>query len=607
MLYFCGDKFLYMYIQRNKYKAPTGKEYKTTLLCKKYREGKKVKTKTVLNLSSLPEELILSIENTLKSKTEAVVKEKDIFVDNCFDFGYVFVIEQLMKRLRITETLDKTLPEVTSKLIKAMIIGKLAMKGSKLAIFNWLEREKELAKRFGLDTCAAPSASMKKYKLDDFYANLAVLNNHKEKLDKRWFRYQKTNGNCVYLYDITSVYFEGTENELAAFGYNRDGKKGKMQICVGLVTDADGNPLRIEVFKGNTVDSQTVEEQILKLKKEFNAETIIFVGDRGMRIKYNIDNSEELKKSGLQFITGLTKNEIKGLITNGIIQLSLFSQNLAEVETDDGERFVLSINPDLEYAQKQYLDNQKEKTLQRLKEIKNSWNLRRLQNRDNELKIKNKETKNKKLKVSFTTKDIDKYKKQVNHALEQYKTQMYFAIEEIDEKNFNIKFNDDKFELDKQLCGKYVVNSNVEKEKMNKEEVIQKYKNLQNVEHDFRDLKSDNISIRPVYHRNEAQTIGHVQICFYALIIIKELEKHIFPFLHEINKKRATRLSFNDMIAELTKIKMCELKIGKNATTILVLCTKYAVKIPKLNETQTKLFKILNLNESQMLHLSSDK
>jgi transposase len=195
------------------------------------------------------------------------------------------------------------------------------------------------------------------------------------------------------------------------------------------------------------------------------------------------------------------------------------------------------------------------------------------------------------LKTKFTTKDFDRYKKQVNHALEQYKTQIYFSIEAIDGQNFDIRFSDDKFEPDKQLCGKYVINSNVEKEKMSREEVSMKYKNLQNVEHDFRDFRSANICIRPVYHRNQAQTIGDVQICFYALVIIKELEKHIYPFLHEINKKRATRLSFNDMIAELTKIKMCELKTGKNAT---------AIKIPKLNDTQTRLFEISNLTTSQM-------
>ena len=573
-----------MYIQRNRSKYKSGKEYRSILLCKKYRQDGKVKSKTLANLSHLPEELILSIGNTLKSKTETVVQAKDIFVESCSDHGYVSVIEQLMHRLRIDDTLEKTLPEATAKLVKAMIIGKLVMKGSKLAIFNWLERETALSQRLGLD--------MQKLKIDDFYSSLGVLQRNKEKLDKKWFRYHKTKGNCVYLYDITSVYFEGTQNDLAAFGYNRDGKKGKMQVCVGLVTDSDGNPLQVAVFKGNTVDSETVEEQIIKLKNEFQAETIIFVGDRGMRIKYNLTQSEELKNSGLQFITGLTKNEIKSLISEGVIQLNLFSQDLAEVETADGERFVLSNNPDLEHAQRQFFDNQKEKAQKRIKEIKNKWNLRRLQNRDNELKIKNKETKNKNLKTNFTTKDIDKYKKQVNHALEQFKMQQYFSIDIIDDKNFDLKFNAEKFELDYQLCGKYVINSNVEKEKMNKEEIRQEYKNLQHVEHDFRDLKSDNICIRPIYHRNEAQTIGHIQVCFYALAIIKELEKHIYPFLQKINKNRKTRLSFNDMIAELTKIKICELNIGNNVTTL---------KIPKLNQIQSKLFEILNLNPNQIL------
>ena len=200
-----------MYLQRNISKYKNGTEYTSTLLCEKYRQGGKIKTHVLANLSHLPVDLIMSIENILKSKTEAVVKEKDIFVESCYDFGYIFVIEQLMKRLRINEMLEKILPVATVNLVKSMIIGELVTKGSKLGIFNWLAREAEQAKRFGLD--------MEKLKLDDFYASLATLNCHKEKLDKKWFRYHKTNGNCVYLYDITSVYFEGTENELAAFVY----------------------------------------------------------------------------------------------------------------------------------------------------------------------------------------------------------------------------------------------------------------------------------------------------------------------------------------------------------------------------------------------------
>jgi len=175
------------------------------------------------------------------------------------------------------------------------------------------------------------------------------------------------------------------------------------------------------------------------LQKEFKTKTIIFVGDRGMRIKYNIDNSEDLKTSGIQFITGLTKTEIKNLISSDILQLSLFSEDLAEVETEEGDRYVLSSNPDLEFSQRKWLEIQKDKIETILKEIKSSWNFRRLLNRDNELKIKNNETKNKNLKTKFTTKDIDRYKKQVNHALEQCKMQTYFSIENIKHKNFEVK------------------------------------------------------------------------------------------------------------------------------------------------------------------------
>jgi hypothetical protein len=180
-----------MYLQRNRSKYKNGKEYTSTLLCRKYREAGKIRTEAVSNLSHFPEELITGIENILKSKSEAIVREKDIFVESCYDFGYIFVIEHLMKRLRINDALENTLPAATVPLVKAMIIGKLAMQGSKLAIFNWLKREPELSKRFGLD--------MKKLRVDDFYAGLAVLNGKKEKLKKKWFGYHKTGGHCVCL------------------------------------------------------------------------------------------------------------------------------------------------------------------------------------------------------------------------------------------------------------------------------------------------------------------------------------------------------------------------------------------------------------------------
>ena len=149
----------------------------------------------------------------------------------------------------------------------------------------------------------------------------------------------------------------------------------------------------------------------------------------------------------------------------------------------------------------------------------------------------------------------------------------------------------DKFDNDLKLCGKYVICTNVEKEKLTKEEVRGEYKKLQYVEHGFRDLKSDLISIRPIHHRSQETTIGHVQICFFAYAIIKSMENKLFPFLLNYNKLNKTKLSFDDLVAELQNIKLCKLRIGKKSGIL---------QFPKLNELQTILFKLFNLNACDM-------
>ena len=167
----------------------------------------------------------------------------------------------------------------------------------------------------------------------------------------------------------------------------------------------------------------------------------------------------------------------------------------------------------------------------------------------------------------------------------------YYSVEVIDNHSFTVGFDEVEFEKSRSLCGKYMVYSNVPTEQMTVEEVRGEYKNLQNVEHDFRDLKSDNISLRPVYHCNENQTRGHVLLCMLALAIIKELENKLFPFLKQYNRTNKTQLSFNDLIAELKNIKMCELNIGEGVTTIMY---------PELNSLQKKILQMLNINPDKM-------
>jgi transposase len=536
-------------------------------------------------LSQLPEAIITSIENALKSKKESIVKLDEIQVESCVDFGYFFVINSLMKQLKINDILEKALPLEIVSLVKIMIVGMLISTNSKLGILNWLRREKFVGETFGID----PQNLTEK----NFYKALSILYSFKMNIDKKWFRHHNFQSNSIYVYDITSSYFEGVQNELAAFGYNRDGKRGKMQLCIGLITDNDGFPLKVDVFKGNTVDSETVEYQIASIRKDFGINNIIFVGDRGMRIRYHIEDNEDMQESNIQFITGLTQAEIQSLINEKTIELSLFDQELAEVY-DENYRYILSVNPDLEYQQKQYLNNKKVMVEKLVSEVHQSWKNRKFRNMENKIKITENKTKNKKLKTEFLEKDIDQFKKRVNIIFSDNSFAKYYSIETIDNDNFKMVFNKDKFENDIKLCGKYVICTNVEKEKLAKEAVRGEYKKLQYVEHGFRDLKSDLISIRPIHHRNQETTIGHVQVCFFAYSIIKSMEDKLFPFLRNYNKINKTKLSLDDLIAELQNIKLCKLRIGKKSGIL---------QFPKLNELQTELFLLFNLKANDMTML----
>ena len=276
-----------MYIQRNVSKGKNGKIYNSVLICTKYRDGGKIKTKVEANLSHLSPELILTIENTLKHGKESLISSNAIAVKQSIDFGLVYLLIHLMDKLRISQTLETILPSQAT-LLKSIVIGKVITRGSKLGIFNWLNRNEKISSKLGVD--------IENKKVDDLYFALSQACYSQNKIEHKWFLYNKAKHKEVYLYDITSTYFEGTQNELAAFGYNRDKKKGKKQINIGLITDSEGFPLKIEVFEGNINDHLTVMEQIRSIKKDFNTEHVIFVGDRGMKIRYNLEEIEEAEK-----------------------------------------------------------------------------------------------------------------------------------------------------------------------------------------------------------------------------------------------------------------------------------------------------------------------
>lgn len=571
-----------MYLQFNEKKGKNGKVYHSVLLCEKYRENGAVKTRVVMNLSKLPPEVATALKTVINKTKGQLIDSNDIKINQSFDYGYAFTVLEIMNRLRISETIEKAY-RGKANLIKLMIVGKVLTRGSKLHIFNWIKRNEFIADKLSIDT--------ENLKLEDLYFELGELSRMQSVVERKWNIYHKHRHHDIYLYDITSTYFEGSQNELSAFGYNRDGKKGKMQITIGLITDSNGFPLKIQVFEGNVNDYKTVNEQLRTIRESFNAKQIILVGDRGMRIRLNLEELNDEEKQGIYYVSALSNNEIRALLRDEIIQLSFFSKELVEIE-DSGTRYILSNNPQLEQEKRQVRDNLKQRYEHGVLLIKEVWQKRKNQNIENQKKINN-EHKNKKLVTSFTEKKLDGFKFRANELLKHYKMSKFYSVE-INDDEFVINFSMEEYQKQRTLDGKYIIESTVPKELMDTKEVRQKYKELQNVEHAFRDIKTDKLDIRPVFHRNADQTRGHVFVCMFAYAIIKEMETAIYPWLKTYNAKNKCKLSYDDIVDELKNVKMSEIELGHRIKKFMM---------PKLNPIQQKVMEILKLKPEAMIKM----
>ena len=575
-----------MYLQFNKSKGKNGKIYQSVLLCNKYRDKEtgNPKTKVVLNLSKygIDDRIITALKSAINKPKGVLVDSQGIKINKTIDFGFIHLLLTIMDRLRITETLKKSYGS-KSNIIKLMIIGKIVTKGSKLHIYNWIKRNTYLSERLGIDLATL--------KLDDLYFELGEFSRMQTKVEKKWNLYHRKRHKDIYLYDITSSYFEGTQNALSAFGYNRDGKKGKKQITIGLITDSKGFPLKIQVFEGNELDYKTVNEQLKAIKEQFGAQSMVLVGDRGMKIRLNLEELPEYEKQNISYISALSSNEIRSLINDKVIQLELFSKDLVEIE-DRGIRYVLCNNPILQKEKNQIRESLKSRFEQEVSLIKSSWDKRHEQNLENIKKIE-KGHKNKKLVTSFTEKKIDNYKYRATKALKRYKMSKFYTLT-ITNTEFRIEYDLHKFQQEKALDGKYVIESTVVKEDMDTKELREKYKELQNVEHAFRDMKTDKLNIRPIFHVNEAQTRGHVFVCMFSYAIVKEIETILYPWLKIYNKTNNCKLSYYDIMDELNNIKVSELEIGYKLKKIIV---------PNLNVIQSEMAKLFNIKIEDIMRM----
>lgn len=459
------------------------KTYTRYLLRESYREGKKVKHRTIANLSQCSPEEIAAIRLALRHKkdlTQLSVQDKAV-IKQGLSVGSVWLLYDMARQLGITDALGATRQ---GKLALWQVLARVIDQGSRLS-----------AVRLAGCHAACDVLGLGNFDEDDLYDNLDWLCENQALIEDRLFAgNKKTDLPGLYLYDVTSSYLEGTENELAAFGYNRDGKRGKRQIVIGLLCNGKGLPLSIEVFAGNTQDPRTVASQIKKAAERFGGGDVTFVGDRGMIKSAQV---EELGDYGFHYITAITKPQIETLLKSGVIQMNLFDQRLAEVIGDSGLRYVLRRNP------------------ARADEIKKS--------REDKLKALSKELsrQNEYLKEHALAK-VATAMKRLNEKCHRLKISGWVSVTE-NERTILLNLDEEALKKEAELDGCYVLKSDLSPETATKEIIHNRYKDLCLVESAFRSSKTVNLELRPIHVRLASRTRGHVFVVMMAYRIIQEL------------------------------------------------------------------------------------
>lgn len=493
-----------MFIRRI-HKKTKNKTYTTVYLTESYRENGKVKHRHISNLSKWPDEMINSLEKILKG--EKITTVNDLQLSQGKSFGAIKVITEIAKRLGIKQSLGNS---EQGKLALFQIAGRIITQGSRNYMANeWanLQAVKDI-----FDT--------PKFNHNDLYKNLIWLSKNQDKIEQKIFSHRNKNEQVkeIFLYDVTSSYLEGNKNELAEYGYNRDKKRGKKQIVIGLLTDKKGYPISVEVFRGNTGDTKTVSSQLKKLKENFGVERVVFVGDKGMVKSSQIDEIES-DKYKWNYLTTITKQQIRTLISEKVIQLDLFSEEIIEVKTEDNIRYILRRNPYRAETLKQNRQSRIDSVISFISE-QNTYL---------------KEHKKAKLDVAV---------RKVNKKISKLKLNKIIELSEKDRVIIATVNTEAQIKAE-ELDGCYVVKTNVPSDDLDAQTAHDRYKDLADVESAFRTMKTSLEEIRPIYVRKTENTRGHVFVVMLAYMIIKYItdalselnysRKYIFESLDKIN------------------------------------------------------------------------
>jgi len=474
-----------MHVARALWPSSNGKIYQSIHLRESFRQDGKVKKRDIANLTHCDPAQIAAIELALKHRGDlAVLGSLDhIQLQEGASVGAVWTAAETARRLGLGKALG---PDFAGQLALWQVIARLLDQGSRLSAVRLAQAHAAcdvLGIRRGFDE-------------NDLYENLTWLSQHQEQIERRLFATRRgLRKPELFLYDVTSSYLEGEHNALGAYGYDRDGKKGKKQIVIGLLCDEEGEPVSTEVFRGNTQDTQTFGSQVRKASQRFGCERVTFVGDRGMIKSGQI---EELSQAGFHYITAITKPQIEALLSGGVLQMALFDDAVCEIQ-QEGLRYVLRRNP------------------ARAEEIAAS---RAAKQASVELLVKERTqylAQHAKAKVSVA-------EKKVRAKIARLKAGAWLRME-TEGRSLKLVADEEARQEAARLDGCYVLKTDLPETAASKQVVHDRYKDLTQVEIAFRASKTAHLELRPIHVRTEEHTRGHVLVVMLAYLIRRQLSR----------------------------------------------------------------------------------
>ena len=480
--------------------VPNGRSAPAVLLRESYREGKRVRKRTLANLSALPPALIDGLRVLLRGGKVVGSAEEALEIKRALPHGHVLAALSIIRDLGLERLLDRA-PSRERSLALALIALRVVAPSSKLAAVRALSEETattSLGHELGLGVI----------KEAEIYAALDWLGERQAKVERALTRRHLVDGTLV-LYDVSSSYLEGRCCELAQYGYSRDRRPDRPQIVYGLLCDRQGRPLAVEVFAGDTADPATLGAQIDKLKRRFGLKHVVLVGDRGMVTSARI--RDELRPAGLDWITSLRAPQIQALAEEGgPLQLTLFDErNIAEIASPDypGERLVLCRNPELARERGRKRAELLAATERELERI-----ARMVRRKHAPLRGK--------AEIGMA----------VGAVLDRHKVAKHFTLTITDD-SLSWQRDEARIAREARLDGIYVIRTSVAAAAMDAADVVRAYKDLAQVERAFRTLKGIDLQIRPVHHWLAPRVRAHVFLCMLAYYVEWHLRADWEPLL----------------------------------------------------------------------------